>query len=122
MTRLLAVPQLNHTVDICEEEVEKLLERITKSSSEGKACDLTNEPTTLTNNTICRMALSMRFSGTENKAEEIQVLVKQCLELAGKLTVGDTLGPQKTFDFSGDGKKAYIYGRWDSLRGRWRGS
>ena len=62
MTRLLAVPQLNHTVD------------------------LTNEPTTLTNNTICRMALSMRFSGTENKAEEIQVLVKQCLELAGKLS------------------------------------
>ena len=86
MTRLLAVPQLNHTVDICEEEVEKLVERITKSSSEGKACDLTNEPTTLTNNTICRMALSMRFSGTENKAEEIQVLVKQCLELAGKLS------------------------------------
>ena len=56
MTRLLAVPQLNHTVDICEEEVEKLVERITKSSSEGKACDLTHEPTTLTNNTICRMA------------------------------------------------------------------
>ena len=75
MTRLLAVPQLNHTVDICEEEVEKVVERITKSSSEGKACDLTHEPTTLTNNTICRMAMSMRCLGTENEAEEIHVLV-----------------------------------------------
>ena len=39
--------------------------------------------------------MSMRCSGTENEAEEIHVLVKQCLELAGKLTVGDALGPLK---------------------------
>jgi hypothetical protein len=31
------------------------------------------------------------------------VLVKMCLELAGKLSVGDVLGPlMKVFDFSGN--------------------
>jgi hypothetical protein len=81
------------------------VERITQSWREGKACDLSSELTTLTNNTVCRMAMSTRCSGSENEAEEIHELVKTCLELAGKLSVGDVLGPLKMFDFSGNGKK-----------------
>ncbi|KAK7849463.1 3,9-dihydroxypterocarpan 6A-monooxygenase [Quercus suber] len=69
-------PQLNHTIDIREEEVEKLMEKIIKISREGKACDLSSELTTLTNNIICRMAMSTRCSGSENDAEEIDALVK----------------------------------------------
>jgi len=49
--------------------------------------------------------MSTRCSGSENEAEEIHKLVKMCLELAGKLSVGDVLGPLKMFDFSGNGKK-----------------
>ena len=116
MTKLLAVPQLNHTVDIREEEVVKLVESVTKSSREGKACDLSHELTTLTNNTICRMAMSTRCSGSENEAEQIHAVVKQCLEVAGKLSVGDVLGPLKMLDFSGNGKKLlWAMERFDKL-------
>ena len=52
-----------------------------------------------------RMAMSTRCSGTDNEAEEIRELVKKSLELAGKISVGDVLGPLKVMDFSGNGKK-----------------
>ena len=58
LTRLFGVAQLNHTIDIREEEVEKLMEKIIKISREGKACDLSSELTTLTYNIICRMAIA----------------------------------------------------------------
>ncbi|KAK7850583.1 beta-amyrin 24-hydroxylase [Quercus suber] len=105
MTRLLAVPQLNHTIDIREEEVEKLVERITKFSREGKPCDLRGELTTLTNNVICIMVMSTRCSGNEIDAEEIRGVVKQFMDLAGKLSAGDALGPLRILDFSGNKKK-----------------
>lgn len=105
MTRLLAVPQLDRSVEIREQEVVKLLERVKTSAREGKAVDLSSELTTLTNNTVCRMAMSTRCSGTDNEAEKIEKLVKECLMLAGKLSVGDMLGPLKVLDFSGNGKK-----------------
>ncbi|CAN1133602.1 Cytochrome P450 93A2 [Linum perenne] len=62
--------------------------------------------TKLTNNTICRMAMSTRCSGIDKDAEEIAGLVKTCLQLAGRLSVGDILGPFHFLDyFSGTGKK-----------------
>ncbi|EEF29987.1 cytochrome P450, putative [Ricinus communis] len=105
MTRLLAVPQLDKFSDIRDQEKIKLVESVMRCATEGKICDLTSEFTTLTNNTICRMAMSTRCSGSDNDAEEIKGLVKTCLELAGKLSLGDVLGPFKIFDFSGTGKK-----------------
>ncbi|KAB1205677.1 Cytochrome P450 93A1 [Morella rubra] len=105
MTKLLAVPQLDRSVNIRDEEIEKLVERVEKSSREGKPCDLSGELTTLTNNMICRMAMSTRCSGNENEAEEIHELMREFLELAGKLSIGDVLGPLKMLDFSGNGKK-----------------
>lgn len=105
MTRLLAVPQMDSTIDIREEETEKLVERVTESTRDGNPCDLSRQLTTLTNNTACRMAMSARCSGSWNEAEEIYKLIKLCLKLAGKLSVGDVLGPLKMLDFSGNGKK-----------------
>ncbi|KAJ8900100.1 hypothetical protein K2173_024216 [Erythroxylum novogranatense] len=105
MTRLLAVHQLDKFMDIRDEEKVRLVESVTRCAREGKLCDLSGEFTTLTNNTICRMAMSTRCSGTDNDAEEIKGLVKTCLDLAGKLSLGDVLGPFKIFDFSGTGKK-----------------
>lgn len=105
MTRLLAVPQLDKFIDVREQEKMKLVESVMKCYKEGKPCDLSKELTTLTNNTICRMAMSTRCSGSHNDAEEIEGLIKTCLELAGKVSVGDVLGPLKIFDFSGNGKK-----------------
>ncbi|KAG2686990.1 hypothetical protein I3843_09G033600 [Carya illinoinensis] len=105
MTRLLAVPQMDSTIDIREEEIEKLVERVTESTRDGNPCDLSRQLTILTNNIACRMAMSARCSGSCNEAEEIHELVKLCLQLAGKLSVGDVLGPLKMLDFSGNGKK-----------------
>ncbi|KAK1578631.1 hypothetical protein Q3G72_031862 [Acer saccharum] len=105
MTRLLSVPQLNKFADVREEEKIKLVESVMKCCIQGHPCDLTTEFTTLTNNTICRMAMSTRCSGKDNEAEEIKGWIRTCLQLAGKVSVGDILGPLKIFDFSGNGNK-----------------
>ncbi|XP_065855277.1 3,9-dihydroxypterocarpan 6A-monooxygenase-like [Euphorbia lathyris] len=105
MTRLLGVAQLNKFTHILDEEKVKLVERVMKLAEKGKLCDLSSELTTLTNNSICRMAMSTRCSGSDNDSEEIKELVKTCLELAGKLSVGDILGPFKIFDMSGTASK-----------------
>ncbi|KAF5750682.1 hypothetical protein HS088_TW03G01021 [Tripterygium wilfordii] len=105
MTRLLAVPQLDKFIDVREEEKIKLVESVMRCCKEGRPCDLSSELTTLTNNTICRMAMSTRCSGKCDEAQEIKELVHTCLMLAGKLSLGDVLGPLKVFDFSGTGKK-----------------
>ncbi|KAL4597975.1 hypothetical protein ACB092_11G027200, partial [Castanea dentata] len=94
MTRLLAVPQLSHTIDIHEEQVEKLVERITKFLREGKPRDLRGELTTLTNNVICIMVMSTRCLRSENEAVEIL-----------EISVGDVLGPLKILDFSRNNKR-----------------
>ncbi|XP_037491299.1 3,9-dihydroxypterocarpan 6A-monooxygenase [Jatropha curcas] len=105
MTKLLSVPQLDKFTDVCDKEKVKLVESVIRLAKEGKVCDLSKELTALTNNTICRMAMSTRCSGSNNEAEEIEELVKTCLKLTGKLSLGDVLGPLKIFDFSGTGKK-----------------
>lgn len=78
---------------------------VMNTARDGKPSDLSNELTALTNNMICRMAMTTQCSGTLNDAEEIRRLVKTCLDLAGKLSLGDILGPLKVLDFSGNGKK-----------------
>jgi hypothetical protein len=105
MTRLLSVPQLEKFTDILDEEKVKLVESVMGRAREGKLCDLSGEFTALTNNTICRMTMSTRCSGSNNDADQIERLVKTCLQLAGKLSLGDILGPFKIFDFSGNGKR-----------------
>jgi len=105
MTKLLAVPQLEKFADIREEEKLKLVDSVAKCCREGLPCDLSSQFIKYTNNVICRMAMSTRCSGTDNEAEEIRELVKKSLELAGKISVGDVLGPLKVMDFSGNGKK-----------------
>ncbi|KAJ6741876.1 FLAVONOID 3'-MONOOXYGENASE-RELATED [Salix viminalis] len=105
MTRLLSVPQLDKFTDVLDEEKVKLVESVMGCAREGKLCDLNCEFTALTNNTICRMTMSTRCSGSDNDADQIERLVKTCLQLAGKLSLGDILGPFRIFDFSGNGKK-----------------
>ncbi|KAJ4823750.1 hypothetical protein Tsubulata_005576 [Turnera subulata] len=105
MTRLLSAPQLDKFSDIREEEKVKLVESVMSCAREGKLFDLRSEFTAFTNNTVCRMAMSTRCSGNDNDAHQINGIVKTCLMLAGKLSVGDILGPFRFLDFSGNGKK-----------------
>ncbi|XP_010524323.1 PREDICTED: 3,9-dihydroxypterocarpan 6A-monooxygenase isoform X2 [Tarenaya hassleriana] len=105
MTKLLAVPQLEKFADIREEEKIKLVESVADCCRDRRPCELGGRFTTYTNNIICRMAMSTRCSGNDNEAEEIKELIKTCLEFAGKVSIGDVLGPLKVLDFSGNGKK-----------------
>ncbi|KAJ6747408.1 FLAVONOID 3'-MONOOXYGENASE-RELATED [Salix koriyanagi] len=105
MTRLLSVPQLDKFTDVRDEEKVKLVESVMGCARDGKLCDLNCELTAFTNNTICRMTMSTRCSGSDTDADQIERLVKTCLQLAGKLSLGDILGPFRIFDLSGNGKK-----------------
>lgn len=105
MTRLLSPPQLAVSTAIRSDEVAKLVERIEANSKENKPSDLRLEFTTLTNNIISRMVLSTRCCDGKDEAQEIKDLVWKINRLAGRLSVGDILGPLKVLDFSGNGRK-----------------
>ncbi|XP_038905529.1 3,9-dihydroxypterocarpan 6A-monooxygenase [Benincasa hispida] len=105
MTRLLSPPQLAVSTAIRSDEIAKLMERIEGNSRENKPIDMRLEFTTLTNNIISRMVLSTRCCGGKDEAQEIKDLAWRINMLAGKLSLGDILGPLKVFDFSGNGKK-----------------
>lgn len=116
MARLLGVPQLEKFTEVREQEKEKLVESLMRICREGKMCDLGSELIKLTNNTICRMAMSTRVSESNSEAKEVKELVKTCLALGAKLSVGDVLGPLKILDFSGTGKKlAEAIDKYDQL-------
>ncbi|CAM8895845.1 unnamed protein product [Rhodiola kirilowii] len=97
MTKLLSVPQLQTFIHVREDEVDKLLHSLIEKSKSGEPADLSSELTSLTNNVICQMVMGKRCSGTSNEAATIKHLVEQSLVLAGKLTVGDSLGFLKRF-------------------------
>ena len=60
----------------------------------------------LSNNAICRLAMSTRSSGETNEAESIRKLVKESLQVAAKICLGDVLGPLKRVGFWLYGKQA----------------
>ncbi|KAF9601739.1 hypothetical protein IFM89_022853 [Coptis chinensis] len=61
--------------------------------------------TALTNNIICRMAMSTRCSGSTNEAEECREIVKELIVVAGKLNLVHILGIFGSFDLFGYGKR-----------------
>lgn len=106
MSKLLAGAQLVRFNHIREEEIQNLLKSLFKSSREGEACDLAVLLTTLTNNLLCRMALSKRYcSENAEGAKEIRKLIVEIMQLGAKLGVNEALGPLKKFDLFGNGKR-----------------
>ncbi|KAM7269981.1 hypothetical protein ACFE04_029195 [Oxalis oulophora] len=101
MTKLLSVPQLEKFRGVRESEKIHLIDSVMNSCREGKLCDFSRELTRFTNNIICRMVMSTRCSTKDNEAQEIHKLVRTFMKLAGKLHMGDILGPFQVFDFSG---------------------
>ncbi|KAK9154945.1 hypothetical protein Sjap_002425 [Stephania japonica] len=63
-----------------------------------------------------RMVMSARCSGGSNEAKECRNLVMEGSELAGKLSMGDVLGPLKRFDLFGYRRKIVkLMKRFDKL-------
>ncbi|OIV95129.1 hypothetical protein TanjilG_21519 [Lupinus angustifolius] len=101
---------------IREEEIHKLLKSLMVCSNEGKACNLSLELTSLTNNILCRMAMSTTCLDKDNDAKEIHGLVKEFLEVGAKLSMGEVFGPLGKLDLFGYGKKLVkIVGKFDQI-------
>lgn len=105
MTELLSAPQINKFVDIRREEMMRLVGVLVESSSKRAAVDLGEELMIMTNNVICRMAMSTRCSSSADESKEIRRLVKGILDLAPKFSLGELLGPLGKLDLFGYGKK-----------------
>ncbi|OMO66348.1 Cytochrome P450 [Corchorus olitorius] len=106
MTRLLCTPQLNQFSHIRDQELTKLLQYLIKVSTENESCDLSEPLTALSNNVICRMAMSTNPSdGGTDEAKKIKGLVDELVDIGGKLSAGDILGPLKKLDLFGYGRK-----------------
>ncbi|KAE9593655.1 hypothetical protein Lal_00036610 [Lupinus albus] len=117
MTQLLSSSLLSCFMHIREEEKHKLLKSLMVCSSEGKASNLSLELTSLTNNILCRMAMSTTcFDEKDNDAKEIHGLVKEFLEVGAKLSMGEVFGPLGKLDLFGYGKKLVkIVGKFDQI-------
>ncbi|KAA8517015.1 hypothetical protein F0562_017167 [Nyssa sinensis] len=105
MMELLSAPQLNRLADIRKEEMMKLLETLVRCSEEAVACNLGEEIMIMTNNTICRMAMSTRCSGNANQSKKIREFIEGIQQLVPMMSVGEMLGPLKRFDLLGSGRR-----------------
>ncbi|KAL2932427.1 hypothetical protein RDABS01_023818 [Bienertia sinuspersici] len=98
VNELLGSHQVDHSRFIRSQELDKLLGRVMESAERSAVIDVSVELVKFTNNVLCRMAMSTVtdvFTRTD-QAEELRGLLKQSFELAGKLYVGQMLGPFKS--------------------------
>ncbi|VVA36856.1 PREDICTED: cytochrome P450 [Prunus dulcis] len=95
MTQLLSPKQIERSRAIRHAEVAKFLRKMLESATSKEKVDVGAELMRLTNNSICRMAMSTSCSENGEEAEKIRELVKESYELAAKVCFGDVLGPLK---------------------------
>ncbi|XP_061373717.1 3,9-dihydroxypterocarpan 6A-monooxygenase [Gastrolobium bilobum] len=116
VTQLLSSSQLGRFIHIREQERKKLLKSLFLCSTEARALDLCFELTCLTNNILCRMAMSTTCLDKANDAEQIHVLVRDFLHVGAKLSMGEVFGVLGKFDLFGYGKKlSKIVGKFDQI-------
>ena len=106
MTQLLGAKQVEKSRSIRREEIAQLLHKALKCAQKREVIDVGAELMKLSNNAICRLAMSTRSSGETNEAESIRKLVKESLQVAAKICLGDVLGPLKRVGFWLYGKQA----------------
>ncbi|XP_043691693.1 cytochrome P450 93A3-like [Telopea speciosissima] len=105
MTKLLGEQQLKRFVCVKQEEIRRFLKRLLKSYQDGKPVDMGVELRVLTNNIICRMAMSTRSAESINEAEECRELVHEISAVGAKMCLGEVLGPFGKLDWFGYQRK-----------------
>lgn len=103
-TKLLAGAQLDRFNHIREQEIERLLRSLMKSSREGAACDLGLELAAMANNVTFRMTMSKKFSENASEAKRMRKSIVEIMELAGKFGINELFGFLKKIDLFGKGK------------------
>ncbi|KAF9597323.1 hypothetical protein IFM89_017226 [Coptis chinensis] len=105
ITELFSTKKLNYFSTIRHEEIRFFLISLLEKSKLDEPIDMEVALTALTNNIICRMAMSTRCSGSTNEAEECREIVKELIVVAGKLNLVHILGIFGSFDLFGYGKR-----------------
>lgn len=105
MTELFSTNKLHFFSKIREEEIRSFLILLLEKSKLHEPVDMEIALTALTNNIICRMAMSTRCSADENEAEECRKIVEELIIVAGKLNLVHILGIFRSFDIFGYGKR-----------------
>jgi hypothetical protein len=105
MSELLSTQQLEQSRDVRHEEIIRFLLKALESAKKH-VFDVGAELMKLTNNSTCRLMMSMRCSEVHDKAERIKQLMKESNELGAKVVLGDVLGPLRILAFWLYGRKA----------------
>jgi hypothetical protein len=106
MSELLSTRQLEKSRDVRHEEIVRFLLKALESAKKQHVFDVGAELMKLTNNSTCRLTMSMRCSEEHDKAERITQLLKESIEVSTKIILGDVFGPLRILAFWLYGKKA----------------
>nr|POE46489.1 3,9-dihydroxypterocarpan 6a-monooxygenase [Quercus suber] len=90
---LLSAHQVEKSRDIRREEMIRFLHKVLESGKKKQVLDMSSELMKLTNNTTCRVVMSIRCSDDNDEAEKIRQLEKETTDVSAKVSFGDVLGP-----------------------------
>ncbi|KAL4601190.1 hypothetical protein ACB092_11G254600 [Castanea dentata] len=105
-SELLSARQVEQSRDVRHEELTWFLRKVLESAERKQVLDIGAELMKLTNNSSCRVIMSMRCSDDNDEAERIRQLVKESFEVGAKVSFGDVLGPLRFLAFWLYGRKA----------------
>ncbi|XP_038724254.1 cytochrome P450 705A12-like [Tripterygium wilfordii] len=93
VTELFTAKQLQRSRNVRREELHRYLKKVLEKARGNEVFNVKMELMKMTNNTICRMALSTRCSEEDNEAERVQEVVFGSFELAMKTAIVALAGP-----------------------------
>uniref|UniRef100_A0A7N2LCW0 Cytochrome P450 n=1 Tax=Quercus lobata TaxID=97700 RepID=A0A7N2LCW0_QUELO len=99
MNELLSTRQVEKSHAVRHEEITLFLHKVLQSAKKKQVLDMGAELMKLTNNSTCRVIMSMRCSDEDGEAERIRQLVKESIEVGAKVSFGDVLGPLRILAF-----------------------
>ncbi|ONK70072.1 uncharacterized protein A4U43_C05F29950 [Asparagus officinalis] len=105
MTQLLGGQTLEQLLPVRRQEIIRLMKKLFEISEKGEDINMSAELSKLTNNVICRMAMSRTCTKNDFEAEEARKIVEEMTELAGKFNLADFVGFCKNLDFQGFDKR-----------------
>ncbi|KAL8154426.1 hypothetical protein V2J09_012186 [Rumex salicifolius] len=95
VTELLGQRQVDRTGFVRSQELHKFLKKMMESAKKLEVVDVGAELVRLTNNVVCRTSMSVSCSDDADEAAMVRKLVKESFDLAGKLYIGEMVGPLK---------------------------
>ena len=105
MTKLFCAQQLEQSRAIRHEEISRFLLKALESAKKKQAFNVGAELIKITNNSTCKLLMSLRCSDEHDEGERIRQFVKESSKLGAKICFGDVLGPLRILAYWLYGKK-----------------